>query len=275
MSEAVCAAIDWGTTRFRAWLLDAAGEAIAERRSDEGMSALKREEFADVLETHLAAMDAGASLPVVICGMAGSRQGWLEAPYVDTPARFEEVFASAVAVPGGRIFVNRGMVAFCENEAELAAVLGHEIAHVALRQGARTFSRWLLLVAGITYVGDQEDVGRKYQKLRQQMGASMVLQGAADLVLGIQKGDEIWADRYGIWNAHAAGYDPRAAVDSFRAPADSFRAAAAMSPAVAASRVRRVSRVPRAPRAGSSKVTWIPSATRIARRTSSISRRPR
>jgi predicted Zn-dependent protease len=122
---------------------------------------------------------------------------------------------NAVAVPGGRIFVNRGMVAFCENEAELAAVLGHEIAHVALRQGARTFSRWLLLVAGITYVGDQEDLGKKYQKLRSQMGASMVLQGAADLVLGIQKGDEIWADRYGIWNAHAAGYDPRAAVTSF------------------------------------------------------------
>jgi len=102
VSEAVCAAIDWGTTRFRAWLLDAAGEPVAERRSDEGMSALKREQFAGVLEMHLAAMGAGASLPVVICGMAGSRQGWLEAPYVDAPARFDQIFASAVAVPGVR-----------------------------------------------------------------------------------------------------------------------------------------------------------------------------
>jgi 2-dehydro-3-deoxygalactonokinase len=102
VSEPAYAAVDWGTTRFRAWLLDAAGEALAERRSDEGMSALKRDEFSGVLEAHLAAMGAARSLPVVICGMAGSRQGWLEAPYVDTPARFHEIFASAVAVPGAR-----------------------------------------------------------------------------------------------------------------------------------------------------------------------------
>ncbi len=123
---------------------------------------------------------------------------------------------NATAVPGGRIYVNRGMVGFCETEAELAAVLGHEIAHVALQQGARTFSRWLLMVAGITQVGDQEDVGRKYQKLRREMVASLLFQAAADLLLGVQRSDEIWADRYGIWNAHAAGYDPRAAVSSFR-----------------------------------------------------------
>ncbi len=123
---------------------------------------------------------------------------------------------NATAVPGGRIYVNRGMVAFCETEAELAAVLGHEIAHVALRQGARTFSRWLLMVAGITQVGNQEDVKGKYQKLRREMVASLLFQAAADLLLGVQRSDEIWADRYGIWNAHAAGYDPRAAVSSFR-----------------------------------------------------------
>lgn len=100
MREAACAAIDWGTTRFRAWLLDAAGEPVAERRSEQGMGALQRDEFPGVLEAHLAAMGAAPSLPAMICGMAGSRQGWLEAPYVDTPARFDEIFARAVTVPG-------------------------------------------------------------------------------------------------------------------------------------------------------------------------------
>lgn len=97
---AAFAAVDWGTTRFRAWLLDAAGEVVAERRSDEGMLALPRDRFGAVLEDHLRAMGATASLPVMICGMAGSRQGWIEAPYVATPARFADIFASAVRIAG-------------------------------------------------------------------------------------------------------------------------------------------------------------------------------
>jgi 2-dehydro-3-deoxygalactonokinase len=96
------AAVDWGTTRFRAWLLDAAGAVVAERRSDEGMISLAREKFEGVLEGHLAAIGADLALPVVICGMAGSRQGWIEAPYADTPAPLAEVFGKAVIVPGTR-----------------------------------------------------------------------------------------------------------------------------------------------------------------------------
>jgi 2-dehydro-3-deoxygalactonokinase len=99
-SAAAFAAIDWGTTRFRAWLLDAAGEVVAERRSDEGLLAVPRERFAAVLEEHLEAMNAPASLPVMMCGMAGSRQGWVEAPYVATPARFDAILGGAIAVPG-------------------------------------------------------------------------------------------------------------------------------------------------------------------------------
>jgi 2-dehydro-3-deoxygalactonokinase len=99
---ATFAAVDWGTTRFRAWLLDTAGEVVAERRSDEGMISLAREKYESVLEEHLSAMGANPSLPVVICGMAGSRQGWIEAPYADTPAPLAQVFGRAVAVPGTR-----------------------------------------------------------------------------------------------------------------------------------------------------------------------------
>ena len=101
-AEPAFAAIDWGTTRLRAWLLDAAGEIVAERRSDEGLLAVPRERFAAVLEEHLGAMGATATLPVMMCGMVGSRQGWIEAPYVATPARFEAILGGAISVPGTR-----------------------------------------------------------------------------------------------------------------------------------------------------------------------------
>src|SRR5690606_13941786 len=96
------AAVDWGTSSFRLWLLDSAGSVLAERRSGEGMLSAGTEGFAPILERHLAALDAPAELPVIVCGMAGARQGWVEAPYVALPAGLEDILAGAVPVPGGR-----------------------------------------------------------------------------------------------------------------------------------------------------------------------------
>jgi len=93
------AAVDWGTTRLRAWLIDASGKVLAERRGDDGLITAREKGFAGVLEGHLAAMGAPPSLPVIICGMAGSRQGWLEAPYVDVPAPIGAILAGAARVP--------------------------------------------------------------------------------------------------------------------------------------------------------------------------------
>ncbi|RVC57609.1 2-dehydro-3-deoxygalactonokinase, partial [Mesorhizobium sp. M4B.F.Ca.ET.088.02.2.1] len=99
MSAAV-AALDWGTTRLRAWLLDDAGKVLAERRGDDGLITAREKGFSTVLEGHLAAMGAPETLPVIICGMAGSRQGWLEAPYVTVPAPIGAILAGAIRVPG-------------------------------------------------------------------------------------------------------------------------------------------------------------------------------
>lgn len=96
----VIAVADWGTTRLRVWLLDAAGRALAERRGDDGLIGAREKGFAAVLEAHLAAMDAPADLPVMICGMAGSRQGWVEAAYVDVPSPIATILEGAVRVPG-------------------------------------------------------------------------------------------------------------------------------------------------------------------------------
>ena len=93
------AAVDWGTTRLRLWLLDAAGTVLAERRGDDGLTTARETGFSAILESHLTAMAAPKTLPVVACGMVGSRQGWLEAPYVDTPAPLDAILKGAVRVP--------------------------------------------------------------------------------------------------------------------------------------------------------------------------------
>lgn len=94
------AAVDWGTTRMRVWLLDAGGAVLSERRSDDGMLTAAGVGFAKVLEKHLAELAAAPDLPVIMAGMVGARQGWVEAPYVETPATLANVLAGAIKVPG-------------------------------------------------------------------------------------------------------------------------------------------------------------------------------
>jgi 2-dehydro-3-deoxygalactonokinase len=88
---------DWGTTHLRVWLTDPAGTLFGERMSNEGMGGLKPDQFQNVLEAQLTAMNAPRGLPVMICGMAGSRQGWREAAYVEAPAHFSSLSAQATS----------------------------------------------------------------------------------------------------------------------------------------------------------------------------------
>jgi len=79
-------AADWGTSNLRVWALDAAGRVLAARKSDKGMGGLSHEAFEPALLELV-----GDLLPedhvtqVVISGMAGARQGWVEAPYAAVP----------------------------------------------------------------------------------------------------------------------------------------------------------------------------------------------
>jgi len=87
-------AADWGTSNLRVWLLDRTGTVLAEHKSGDGMSTAGAKGFANILEGHLAAMGAPADVPAIVCGMAGARQGWVEAGYLDVPSLIAD-FASA------------------------------------------------------------------------------------------------------------------------------------------------------------------------------------
>ncbi len=91
-------AVDWGTSSFRGWLMTADGHVLAETRGPEGMLHCATSGFAPVLADHLAKLGASQDLPVLICGMAGAKQGWIEAPYLHTPTRLDALHDGAQRV---------------------------------------------------------------------------------------------------------------------------------------------------------------------------------
>ena len=85
MATYSCIAVDWGTTNRRAWALGADGKALQERADSAGLLAIQDRRFADSLSAFLTNW-LGGGVPVVIAGMAGSRMGWVEVPYLAAPA---------------------------------------------------------------------------------------------------------------------------------------------------------------------------------------------
>ncbi len=118
---------------------------------------------------------------------------------------------NAWAIPGGKMAINRGLLTELHSESELAAVLGHEIVHVAARHGAHsqevgTFMQVLVLGAGLgaglsSKTEDYQDV---------IMQGSGLAAGLTSLKFG--RGDELEADKYGIAYLSRAGYDVQSAV---------------------------------------------------------------
>jgi len=132
----------------------------------------------------------------------------------DRPLPYEFVVINdstpnAWALPGGKIAINRGLLVELENEAELAAVLGHEIVHAAARHGAQAMQRQTLLQGAVLAAGVAAGAS-------DAAPAGLVLGAAA---IGAQlvnqkygRDAELESDHYGMNYMVRAGYDPRAAV---------------------------------------------------------------
>jgi len=129
---------------------------------------------------------------------------------VDLPYEFAVLNNSvpnAWALPGGKIAINRGLLTELESEAELAAVLGHEVVHAAARHTARQISRGMLLqglVLATAVASSDSDYGNLAVG-----GAGL----AAQLVTTKYGRDaELESDFYGMQYMSKAGYDPQGAV---------------------------------------------------------------
>jgi beta-barrel assembly-enhancing protease len=116
---------------------------------------------------------------------------------------------NAFALPGGQVFITRGLLDKLDDEAELAGVLGHEIGHVVERHAAQQMAKGrlgqlLALAVGVGASGG-DDRGRNAQ-----MVAAMVNQMTQ---LRFSRGDESQADLFGLRYMAQAGYDPSAMLD--------------------------------------------------------------
>lgn len=144
-----------------------------------------------------------------LSGIALEMAGDTERP--DLPWTFGVADISGVnafALPGGFIYVTRDILAHFDSEAELAAVIGHEIGHVTARHSVEQMSRQQLVQFGIG-LGSvlSEDVAQFSDILGLGMGV---------LFLKYSRDDERQADRLGLRYMLQQRYDPEEAVDVFR-----------------------------------------------------------
>ena len=99
MQKAELIAVDWGTTRFRAFLVAADGVVLAKTVGDDGILSVASGGFPAALEKHCGAwLATSPDIPVVMAGMVGSRNGWIEAPYRQCPATVSDLAASMISV---------------------------------------------------------------------------------------------------------------------------------------------------------------------------------
>ncbi len=94
-------AIDWGTSSFRAYRLDAAGAIAEKRHAPLGIMQVEGGRFAEALEAQIGDWLVAGIGPVLMSGMIGSRQGWKEAAYVECPAGADQIAARLQRVTWG------------------------------------------------------------------------------------------------------------------------------------------------------------------------------
>jgi predicted Zn-dependent protease len=115
---------------------------------------------------------------------------------------------NAFALPGGFIYINRGVIEAADNEAQLAGVMAHETSHVALRHGTNQASKAEAWRIPLGVLGAAGGLGG----LLAQLGGEFTLNS---IVLKYSREDETQADVLGTQILYDSGYDPRALAQFF------------------------------------------------------------
>ena len=128
---------------------------------------------------------------------------------------------NAFALPGGYVYITRGLAALAQSEAELASVLAHEIGHVMARHTAQRYSRALATTLGSSMLSAV--IGNNIASQFINLGSALYLQGYS-------RGQEFEADTLGVRYLRRTGYDPFAGVDFLRSLAASSDLAKRLDP---------------------------------------------
>ena len=112
MTQPRLLAVDWGTSSLRAFLLGGGGAVLERLARDQGILKVSDGDFAAAFEDTCGPwLDVHPGLPVLMSGMIGSRQGWVEAPYRHCPCSVADLASECAALPleGARAFVMPGL----------------------------------------------------------------------------------------------------------------------------------------------------------------------
>lgn len=138
----------------------------------------------------------------------------VEGDYAELPWEFivlDSEVINAFALPGGKVFITKGLLVELEDEAQLAGVLGHEIGHVTAEHADKRMSQQMVL-AGVL-VGTAVAVGTSDSKVVSAGVPLLVGATGQGFLLKFGRGDEIEADALGMRYMSRAGYDPAAQRD--------------------------------------------------------------
>jgi WD40 repeat protein len=119
---------------------------------------------------------------------------------------FDQPVVNAFALPGGRVYVSRKLIAFARNEDELAGVLAHELGHIISHEGAINMTCLLRQVLKVEQVTDRRDIFEKYNLLVENAARKPGACGSG----GHEEKGQLVADQIALVAATSAGYDPQA-----------------------------------------------------------------
>jgi predicted Zn-dependent protease len=117
---------------------------------------------------------------------------------------------NAFCMPGGKIVVYEGILPYMSSDEELAAVLGHEVAHAVAKHANERMSQQMLTEAGGSIVAGA--VGQKSATIQSLAGTVYGLGTQFGVMLPFSRKHEYEADRMGLIFMAMAGYNPRSAV---------------------------------------------------------------
>jgi beta-barrel assembly-enhancing protease len=129
-------------------------------------------------------------------------------PYSFAVADYREI--NAFSLPGGPVWINRGVLQVAGNESQVAGVLAHEIAHIARRHAADQLTKVMVANWGLGLLGAV--LGNTGGANAAQVAARFIANG---VVLKFNRDDERDADQVGLRILQRAGWDPRGMVELF------------------------------------------------------------
>ncbi|HEX7391043.1 MAG TPA: 2-dehydro-3-deoxygalactonokinase [Acidiphilium sp.] len=148
--------IDWGTSSLRAWRIGADGAVLESRSSPRGIMTVADRKFEPVLRAGIGDWLAAGENRVLLSGMIGSRQGWVEARYLPCPAGVDELAAglSPVGFDGASVMVVPGLATVDADgvpevmRGEETQILGAAVAGPIIACLPGTHSKWAKVVDG-------------------------------------------------------------------------------------------------------------------------------